>query len=107
MISSQVKNESHDLRLLFSLGLAHQKSTHSWGVLDSLFPKIVYGKGVSPDKQEYGTSENLNLHPDRITNVKGAMLELESLIRKKNQVYRGKADRLIIRKGLPMEFVPR
>jgi hypothetical protein len=107
MISSQVKNESHDLRLLYSLGISRQKSTHSWGVLDSLFPKIVYGKGVSPDKQEYGTSENLTIHPDRITNVKGAMIELESLIRKKQQVYRGKVDRLIIRKGLPMEFVPR
>lgn len=105
MISSQVKNESHDLRLLFSLGISHQDSGVSWGALDSIFPKVVYGQSVSPDKTQYGTSENLSSIPNKIMNVKDAKIELERLLIKHPPSSKKCAGRLIIRTGAPMEYV--
>jgi hypothetical protein len=105
MISSQVKNESHDLRLLYSLGISRQTSGISWGVLDDLFPKVVYGQGVSPEKNQYGTIENLSTVPHKIVNVTDAKMELEALLLQHAPSSKKVAGRLVIRKGMPMEYV--
>jgi len=105
MISSQVKNESHDLRLLHSLKLSHQASQASWGALDTLLSKVVYGQGVSPERAQYGTVEHLSSIPHKIMNVTDAKMELEHLLIKTPPSSKKIMGRLIIRTGLPMEYV--
>lgn len=84
-ITSSKKNESHDLRLLYIIMRdTHNISTvttHAYIHLKQLLKKVTYGVGITTNKQ-YGTEENLTLHPtgDNITNVTDAYEELKKLV---------------------------
>jgi hypothetical protein len=79
-ISSQVGNQSHDLRLLkaiepFSKGSATAK-------LSSLLKKVTYGQGLSGSDKRYGTKLNKKSGlPNKINNVTDAFLALLELIK--------------------------
>jgi hypothetical protein len=79
-ISSQVGNQSHDLRLLktiepFSKGSAPAK-------LSSLLKKVTYGQGLSGSDKRYGTKLNKKSGlPNKINNVTDAFLALLELIK--------------------------
>jgi len=83
-ISSSKKNESHDLRLLYSL----KKSIETMNVptektfteTEKVLHKVVYGISLSKEDKEYGTKENLKMPSDKIYNVKGAYQALKQVI---------------------------
>jgi len=93
-ISSQKKNESHDLRLLVSVkkilddvqsmrvALPREKGFLE---LNTMLTKIVYGEGIDDvAEKSYGTTENLLKHADgsKITNVKNAYEYLKNIVLK-------------------------
>jgi len=84
-ISSQVKNESHDLRLLVSISseMEHSSSkSTTFTRLDQLFKKVIYGKGIHGSKKSYGTLEQSkpNYDGSSIGNVTDAYYQLLYLI---------------------------
>jgi len=93
-ISSQKKNESHDLRLLHMLKLQLDRdaltgkkkpNTRIFVELEAMLKKVVYGRGIiNPNEKLFGTNENLTLHPDmsKIANVKDAYEYLKYVIQK-------------------------
>lgn len=88
-ISSQKKNESHDIRLLHMIHTKLKKITttkptnHNFTELSVMVNKVVYGVGI-PDKDEkpYGTIENTTLHPNRsrVGNITDAYEYLKGII---------------------------
>jgi hypothetical protein len=88
-ISSQKKNESHDLRLIKSIdiGLDRIKSAkptnRNFVELYKMCKKIIYGVGISDVlSKHFGTKENTKLHPDRskVANVTDAYEYLKDII---------------------------
>jgi hypothetical protein len=84
-ISVQQKNESHDLRLLYTIGLEMipplTKST-TFSELQKLMDKVKYGKGIRRSKKIYGTIEQtkLNFDGSSIENVHDAYHQLMYLL---------------------------
>jgi hypothetical protein len=93
-ISSQKKNESHDLRLLHMIKIQLNKdktssipqpNTLPFIELETMLNKVIYGVGISTRSDKlYGTNENLTIHPNRskITNVTNAYEYLKYVIKK-------------------------
>ena len=91
-ISSQQKNESHDLRLLHMLKLRleneprkRKPNTPIFIELETMLNKVIYGAGISnPSNKLFGTNEDLRLHPDKsnIANVTDAYEYLKYIIQK-------------------------
>jgi hypothetical protein len=90
-ISSSQKNESHDLRLINSvknnlMGIYQKTSPpvqNTFIELQNIFNKIAYGVGIRKyEKKQFGTKENLNISPRRITNVNGLHDALKIAIQK-------------------------
>jgi len=85
-ISSQQKNESHDLRLLkgIHVEMEYSKANSSpmFLKLYDLLQKVIYGKGIRGSKKNYGTIEKTKIHYDgsAIGNVTDAYLQLLYLI---------------------------
>jgi hypothetical protein len=127
-ISSQQKNESHDLRLLIKLkfklndlvsnGLSLPKE-NSFTEVKKMLKKLIYGEGINdPNDREYGTVENLKPYPDgiRISNVTNTYEYLKKSILKPNVMaenerkFANPADKIgdfhIYEDGRDMEYVP-
>ena len=86
-ISSQKKNESHDLRFLDMvrqrLDAIPSGKSKIFIELKKMLGKIIYGKGIRAKEEKlFGTSENLKLHPNGkyIANVTDAYEYLKKLI---------------------------
>jgi len=87
-ISSSLKNESHDLRLL-NIVRTNMKEIEepdkpkeaTFIEVRKIVNKVVYGVGVSRKNKEYGTKEDLTITPKRIYNVKGAYMNMKKAIR--------------------------
>ena len=88
-ISSSIKNESHDLRLLNNLKIVFEEMmTIYGGARENIFvktynilKKIVYGVGISNVSDKgYGTDENLTTTDSKIYNVNGAYNELKKAV---------------------------
>jgi hypothetical protein len=85
-ISSQKKNESHDLRLLNSIyqemAFPKEGRTKTLNQLNQLFERVKYGKGIAGSNKSYGTLEQskLNLDGSVIENVTDAYFQLMFLI---------------------------
>lgn len=127
-ISSQKKNESHDLRLLITV-LDNLDDLESSGSplprekglleLNRMLKKVIYGKGISDKTQrDLGTKENLNKYSQgsRITNVTNAYEYLKKTILKPKIIlenaekYINPSDKIgdfhIYEDGRDMEYVP-
>ena len=94
-ISSSQKNESHDLRLMNSLKSiddfyktnVNPSTEKTYIHLKNIVDKIAYGVGIDePENKQFGTIENLNILPRRITNVNGLHDELKKLIEEKPDI---------------------
>jgi len=127
-ISSQKKNESHDLRLLITVldKFEYLESSGSplpreKGLLElnRMLKKVIYGQGISDETQrDLGTKENLNKYSQgsRITNVTNAYEYLKNTILKPEIIveneakYINPADKIgdfhIYEDGRDMEYVP-
>jgi hypothetical protein len=115
-ISSSIKNESHDLRLLntVKLMIAHASPLHTFVELKSIVDKIMYGVGLTPRYRHFGTSENLTMATDQhIYNVNSAFLELKkaisnvNVVRENNDRYVGQTklgDLHVYNDGRPMKY---
>jgi len=85
-ISSQKKNESHDLRLLQSIHTemeySPRKSSQTLLKMSKLLKKVIYGKGIKGSYKSYGTLEQSKINPDgsSIGNVHDAYYQLLYLI---------------------------
>ena len=88
-ISSSMKNESHDLRLMNITKNRMKEIEDMHGMrprdptfvaMNRILNKVVYGIKVARDQKEYGTKENLTILPKKIYNVKGAYLQLKIAI---------------------------
>ena len=85
-ISSQVKNESHDLRLLKSIynemEYSSSQSNRTFTHLRQLLERVIYGKGIKGSKKSYGTVEQSEMNTDgsKIGNVNDAYYQLLYLI---------------------------
>lgn len=115
-ISSQVKNESHDLRLLVSISsemeYSSSKSNTTFTRLRQLFQKVIYGRGIEGSKKTYGTLEQSKLNPDgsSIGNVTDAYYQLLYLITspevvQENNVPREMDGTLHVYQDRPMRYV--
>lgn len=127
-ISSQQKNESHDLRLLVKLqkklkGLSNGRFNlpreRGFLEINNMLKKIIYGKGIdNPPDREYGTDEELNVYPDgsKISNVTNTYEYLKKSILKpeliaENDGYYSEIDDkigdfYIYEDGRDMEYIP-
>ena len=127
-ISSQQKNESHDLRLLVTIIPKFYKLIRSGyplprenGFLEvnKLLRRIVYGEGiVDPSKKSYGTTEDLTPYTvgGRIRNVTDAFEYLQNAIlnpdiaRENETKFSNPRDKLgdfhIYEDGRDMEYIP-
>ena len=82
-ISSQRKNESHDLRLLDMIKNKYTlDQIYPPALLIPLLEKVVYGEGLEGDDKIYGTRENLTVNDRHIYNVTGARIALETCMQK-------------------------
>jgi hypothetical protein len=92
-ITSSIKNESHDLRLLNIVqgDIQHiimssrdsEPSEATYVETEKLLRKIVYGVSIKESRlKRYGTKENLKITSRKIYNVNGAYLALKALIKK-------------------------
>jgi hypothetical protein len=88
-ISSQKKNESHDLRLLYTIYnelrgiLGVKPNNYVYKELEEMMKRVIYGKGINISKnKKYGTKENLTRHPtgNSIANVTDAYEWLKTII---------------------------
>jgi len=123
-ISSQKKNESHDLRLLNTIrNLLHkinsEKPTNrNFVELYTMCNKIIYGVGIPTNRyKHFGTNENTKLHPDRskVANVTDAYEYLKDIIThpdsiaENRQMFNNPNDIYgifhIYEDGRPMEFI--
>jgi len=115
-ISSQVKNESHDLRLLVSISsemeYSSRKST-TFTRLCHLFKKVIYGRGIEEGSMKiYGTLEQSkrNLDGSSIGNVTDAYYQLLYLVTspevvQENNVPRDMDGTLHVYADRPMRYV--
>lgn len=124
-VSSQKKNESHDLRLLISILLEFVRihldgidlpTEHAFVEFYRIISRIVYGVGITnPKDRKYGSRENLNLYDDRIANVTSVYNSLKRAILKpevmeENEIHFGDnsnklGDFNIYEDGRDMEYV--
>ena len=84
-ISSQYKNESHDLRLLHTIKDEMEPSKEvstTFHKLEKLLHRVKYGKGLPGSYKSYGTIEQpeINYNGEVIENVKDAYYQLMYLI---------------------------
>ena len=91
IISSQ-KNESHDLRLLFSLqnklrDISNKPDEHTFLETEKIINKVVYGVGIRKKENKiYGTIENTKYYnnkrgdANKICNVNAAHSELKKVV---------------------------
>jgi hypothetical protein len=88
-ISSQKKNESHDLRLLYVIydELANISGANPtnfvYTEMIEMMKHVIYGEGINnPGDKQYGTDENLTRHPNGnlIANVTDAYEQLKTII---------------------------
>jgi hypothetical protein len=95
-ISSQKKNESHDLRLLYTIydelrGISGSKPTNFvYKETVNMMKRVIYGEGINvPADKKYGTEENLTRHPsgNLIANVTDAYERLKSIITHPDAIY--------------------
>ena len=127
-ISSQKKNESHDLRLIkkilstFNNPILRQSrlpAERTFLELYGMVQKLLYGQGIAnPREAEYGTTENLAVHANRsrITNVTNTYEYLKNSILKPEVIAENEAfypdiddkigDFHIYDDGRDMEFIP-
>ena len=96
-ISSQIKNESHDLRLLNTINMEAEfpsESTRTLEKLKIILNKVVYGKGLRGSKKAYGTVEQSKLNYDGsvIENVTDAYYQLMYLITSSSTLQENKSD---------------
>jgi hypothetical protein len=91
-ISSSMKNESHDLRLMNIIqehmnyiykhnASKHIDYTYSMIQLNNIVKRVVYGVGLAKSDKSKGTKEDLTVSSPNIHNVTGAYLELKKGIR--------------------------
>lgn len=83
-ISSSLKNESHDLRLLNTLRIKLKTMSHNsetFKKLKSLLNNVVYGVGLGEKDKNHGTIENLKIVKKKIYNVTGAFEQLKDIIK--------------------------
>lgn len=115
-ISSQKKNESHDLRLLNSIYLemefSPRKSSKTLLKLNQLLKKVIYGKGLKGPYKDYGTLEQSKMNSDgsSIGNVNDAYYQLLYLIStpeamKENRRYSDVEGTLHVYEDRPMHYV--
>ena len=106
-ISSQRKNESHDLRLLHMLKIqlgndeasgAMKPNTRHFKALEIMLKKVIYGVGISNiGEKMFGTKENVKLHLNmsRIANVTDAyeylkyVIQTPELVKYNNDLFDG------------------
>jgi hypothetical protein len=126
-ISSQKKNESHDLRLLYMISLRLNKlendptiiKYHNFNELLKMFKKVIYGIGVPKLYKMYGTEEHLNLPLKGyiIGNVTDAYEYLKEMIAHPNAIktnklyeesphYQKSGTFHIYENGRAMEYIP-
>lgn len=127
-ISSQQKNESHDLRLLIKLKFKFRDLVsngfplpreNTFTEIKNMLKKIIYGQGIDiPNKREYGTEENLNPYPDgsKISNVTNVYEYLKTSISKPDVMaenerkFADPVDKIgdfhIYEDGRDMEYIP-
>jgi len=124
-ISSQKKNESHDLRLVEEIRLRINAILHgqakptqnTYIVLDRFLNQIKYGRRISGNKR-FGTKENLDAYVRgrRISNVTAAYdylkeaIKTPDIIAENSSQYNNPADKIgdfhIYEDGRDMEYVP-
>lgn len=97
-VNSAVKNESHDLFLLYRINKLFEMHH-----LYPYVPTLVYGQGLPPEQSHYGTVENLRSPIGQVTNVHSAKDLMKRYLRMNNisQLVTG---RLHIFKDKPMDF---
>ena len=77
-ICSNKNNQSHDLRLLATVGSITKRTLPTY--LDKLIKRVVYGIGVAPGRELFGTIQNLKPGHTEINNVHDAFRELKTLV---------------------------
>jgi len=83
MITSYIKNESHDLRYLNQIKdtIPDWSNGYKQTKLCKLLKKVKYGKGIKNiNEKDYGTEENLSTNAKDIFNVTQAYQHLEKLL---------------------------
>jgi hypothetical protein len=81
-ISTSRKNESHDLRLLIDLKMRNNimQLNTQYSLIKRLLNSVVYGVGIDPSYEEFGTVENTQISSDKIYNVEGAYIALKKMV---------------------------
>ena len=95
-LDPQIKNESHDLRLLFSLQSVlkdlhktnnNKPTEHTFLETEKITKKVVYGVGISyKDHKNLGTEENMKHSGSKIHNVNDAYIALKKAVENDNIV---------------------
>jgi len=100
-ISSSMKNESHDLRLLNginnslnSIMMENDNKNDTYKSMHSIVSKVRYGVGIDyEDQKQFGTKENTKLHlsGETIANVTDAYIQLKTHIEKQGLINENQA----------------
>ena len=90
-ISTSKKNESHDLRLLYTfqkIGIFEQYSKHNPNSsIGKAINSCVYGVKIqNPQHKIFGTEENTKISNSRIYNVEGAYLAFQKIVMDANTI---------------------
>jgi hypothetical protein len=100
-ISSQQKNESHDLKLIYELDkimpyvnfkakmrVSHYSKFKSYRMVEKMLKRVKYGESIQESQKMHGTEEDTTLHPkgDIVANVTDAYHELKKIVTHKKVI---------------------
>lgn len=106
-ISSQQKNESHDLKLIYELDkimpyvnfqakmrVSHYSKFKAYRMVEKMLKRVQYGETMQESQKTNGTAEDTTLHPkgDIVANVTDAYHELKKIVTDKKVIEENNAN---------------